>query len=242
MHSTFTLTSFNCKNVKRSVDNIREMCRFSDIIALQETWLLPDEIQYLSTIDRKFSSTGTSAVDTAAGLLRGRPYGGVALLWRSDVFQNVSVIQCNNPRVCAIKIVTNDRPIVVISVYMPTDSPDNLSDFTDCLGTLGPSGEMLNAEKPEGKVAYVLGPRTWRNVIRHMSRGKSPGHDGLSIEHLQYGGAHISRVLSLFCNLCMSHSYLPPDLIKTIVIPVVKNKSGTCRIWATIGRYPWPPL
>ncbi|XP_026736675.1 uncharacterized protein LOC113500168 [Trichoplusia ni] len=183
MHSTFTLTSFNCKNVKRSVDNIREMCRFSDIIALQETWLLPDEIQYLSTIDRKFSSTGTSAVDTAAGLLRGRPYGGVALLWRSDVFQNVSVIQCNNPRVCAIKIVTNDRPIVVISVYMPTDSPDNLSDFTDCLGTLGPSGEMLNAEKPEGKVGLRFRAKDVENVIRHMSRGKSPGHDGLSIEH-----------------------------------------------------------
>ncbi|CAB3239040.1 unnamed protein product [Arctia plantaginis] len=63
-------------------------------------------------------------------------------------------------------------------------------------------------------------------VIRHMTRGKSPGHDGLSIEHLKYAGAHLPDVLALLFNLCIRHSYLPPDLIKTIVVPIVKNKTG----------------
>lgn len=30
----------------------------------------------------------------------------------------------------------------------------------------------------------------------------------------------------MFFSLCIAHSYLPPDLIKTIVVPVVKNKTG----------------
>ncbi|KAF9810794.1 hypothetical protein SFRURICE_014392 [Spodoptera frugiperda] len=70
----------------------------SDIVALQETWLLPHDISFLSEIDPDFGCTGTSAVDTTAGMLRGRPFGGTALLWRKSVFDNVSIVQCDNPR------------------------------------------------------------------------------------------------------------------------------------------------
>jgi hypothetical protein len=37
-----------------------------------------------------------------------------------------------------------------------------------------------------------------RQAIKSMSRGKSPGHDDLSIEHLKYAGCHLHRVLALF--------------------------------------------
>ncbi|CAF4843326.1 unnamed protein product [Pieris macdunnoughi] len=59
-----------------------------------------------------------------------------------------------------------------------------------------------------------------------MSRGKSPGHDGLSIEHIRYAGSHIYRLLAMLYSLCISHAYLPYDLMRTLVIPVVKNKTG----------------
>lgn len=87
--------SFNCKNAKRSVEFIRQLCDLSDIIALQETWLLPEDVPLLNEISDKFSSTGTSAMDTSAGMLRGRPYGGVALLWNKHIFQDVTVVHCN---------------------------------------------------------------------------------------------------------------------------------------------------
>ncbi|CAH2088942.1 unnamed protein product [Euphydryas editha] len=89
-----------------------------------------------TTIDEDFGSTGTSAMDTGAGVITGRPYGGVALLWRTSVFPCVSVVECSNPSICAIKITLNDKPIVVCSVYMPTDCRDNLAEFTDCLSEL----------------------------------------------------------------------------------------------------------
>lgn len=132
----YKFVSFNCKNVKRSVQDIRELCKQSDIIALQETWLLPEEISFLNTISDEFSCTGTSAVDTSAGILRGRPYGGVGLLWRRSLFHDVTVIQCSSPRMCAVKVVVRDKAFLLLNVYMPTDTASNLTDFTDILGMI----------------------------------------------------------------------------------------------------------
>lgn len=114
--STFKIASYNSKNVKRALGDIRRLSDECVLIALQETWLLPEELSYLNTssIDGRFSCTGTSAVDTMAGFLRGRPYGGTALLWKTRVFSSVTVIKCDNPRVCAISINTAASPLEVV--------------------------------------------------------------------------------------------------------------------------------
>ncbi|XP_063382146.1 uncharacterized protein LOC134668635 [Cydia fagiglandana] len=92
---------------------------------------------------------------------------------------------------------------------------------------LGPSqAEVSNAEIKNDRVEPGYTAKQITSTIRSMSRGKSPGHDGLSIEHLQNAGPHISRVLAMFYTLCVRHCYLPEDLMKTIVIPVVKSKTG----------------
>lgn len=63
-------------------------------------------------------------------------------------------------------------------------------------------------------------------AIRDMKGGKSPGHDGLSVEHLRFAGVHLPRVLAMFFNLCIGHTYLPQELMKTIVVPIPKDKTG----------------
>ncbi|XP_073953681.1 uncharacterized protein [Choristoneura fumiferana] len=131
-----TLISYNCKNIRRCIDGVKQLCSDGDVIALQETWLMPHDLSFLDTVHEEFGSTGTSAVDTAAGILRGRPHGGVALLWRKSLFQCVTVIPCANPRVCAIRALTNGSPVVVISVYMPTDMSENILAFIDCLSAI----------------------------------------------------------------------------------------------------------
>lgn len=67
--STISLVTFNYKNVKRSMNCVRSLCKSADIIALQETWLLPHELSYLEDIDPDFSYTGKSSVDTSQGIL-----------------------------------------------------------------------------------------------------------------------------------------------------------------------------
>lgn len=150
---TSKFISFNCKNVHRSIDCVKCLCRDADIIALQETWLLPHDLPTLGTIDDNFAFTGKSAVDTSKGILRGRPYGGVALLWRKSAFPCVSVIECHSVRLTAIRIlIDGGRSVLVISVYMPTDTAENLTEFTDCMSEISALVEVSNSES-----VYVLG-------------------------------------------------------------------------------------
>ncbi|CAH2090409.1 unnamed protein product [Euphydryas editha] len=115
---------FNCKSVKRSVEAVKFLCQSADILALQETWLLPYDIPYLGQIHDDFEYIGKSALDLTAGIFRGRPYGGVAILWRKRVFKSVTVIDCVSPRLLAIKVSLENQFIIVFSVYMPTDSSE----------------------------------------------------------------------------------------------------------------------
>lgn len=120
---------------------------WSDVVALQETWLLPHDIPILNSISPDFEYTGKSAVDTSAGLLRGRPHGGVAILWKKGIFESVSVVDCSSPRLVAITASARGRTMIVFSVYMPTDCPDNLPIFTDVLSEISAtiaSGDMEN--------------------------------------------------------------------------------------------------
>ncbi|CAK1582720.1 unnamed protein product [Parnassius mnemosyne] len=90
-----------------------------------------------------------------------------------------------------------------------------------------PSCESVHdAEIVTDEVGDRISVKEVANIINSMSKGKSPGHDCLSIEHLQYAGPHIHRLLAMFYTTCIRHAYLPPDLMKTIVVPVVKNKTG----------------
>lgn len=59
-----------------------------------------------------------------------------------------------------------------------------------------------------------------------MTRGKSPGYDGLSIEHLKYAGIYLPDILAMFYTVCIGHSYLPADMLRTVVVPIVKSKTG----------------
>lgn len=140
------LSSFNCKNLRTSIECVRKLCGFSDVVALQETWLLPHCIPLLGTISQDFEYTGKSSVDTSTGLLVGRPYGGVAILWRKGMFESVTVLDCNSDRVIAIKVTSDNRSVIIFSVYMPTDKTANLPIFTEVLSEISALGESSDVE------------------------------------------------------------------------------------------------
>ena len=47
MMHTFSITSFNCQDVKNILLSVAEMCNKSHIVFLQKTWLTPDELSIL---------------------------------------------------------------------------------------------------------------------------------------------------------------------------------------------------
>ena len=56
--------------------------------------------------------------------------------------------------------------------------------------------------------------------------GKSAGPEGISAECFKFSNAKIHLLLSLLFSMCLSHGYLPFALIKTTIVPIVKNKFG----------------
>ncbi|XP_073960531.1 uncharacterized protein [Choristoneura fumiferana] len=121
----------------------------------------------------------------------------------------------------------NPKPTLPVSVEgksAPSEIANLFKKHFQVLSPLGRSERVSSA----GSVALTVrfDARDVADVITHMKRGKSPGHDGLSIEHLLHAGGHLPRVLAILFNLCVSHSYLPLNLMKTIVVPIIKNKTG----------------
>ncbi|VVC96778.1 unnamed protein product [Leptidea sinapis] len=86
--------SFICKSLKRSIECVRHLSLSAQVFALQEHSLRENDISELGNINRDFGFFGKPAMDTSKGILRGRPYGGVALLWDNNRFDRASVIPC----------------------------------------------------------------------------------------------------------------------------------------------------
>ncbi len=69
-------------------------------------------------------------------IVLGRPFGGVAILWHKCFYQSVSTIQTASDRMSAIRITTDLRTIIIISVYMPVDygNEQSVEDYITEIG------------------------------------------------------------------------------------------------------------
>ena len=132
------LCTFNCRSVKNCLPDVMNLCRSHDLVLLQEHWLLPHELSLLNSIHPEFLSTGLSAVDVSSGILVGRPYGGTAILYRKSFGDKLSVLRSSESRITSVVIDTDNGPILIINVYMPTNYGDDESyeQYLDCLTKL----------------------------------------------------------------------------------------------------------
>ena len=122
--STLTVSAFNCRSLKSSISEVRELCDTSDLVLLQEHWLLPFELDQLNTLHPDFFAMSKSAVDVHQSILRGRPYGGTAILFRKTLTEYITPVNSDDPRICALKYASSIGPVLFVCVYMPTDMND----------------------------------------------------------------------------------------------------------------------
>jgi exonuclease III len=94
------------------------------VLFLQEVWLSDGQMQELANIDNHFLFNGRSGFDDSE-VLTGRPYGGVAILWRSDLAAKIAVIDTNSKRVCAVRMESDNFKLLFINVYMPYEHGRN---------------------------------------------------------------------------------------------------------------------
>ena len=105
------------------------MCQQFDIIMIQEHWLYPDELSYLSMLSNDFSSFGLSPMPVGETLLSGRPYGGVGIMWHKKLSNCAKIVQFDDNRILGLEIKTNNQTFLFVCIYLPCDCDANYDDY-----------------------------------------------------------------------------------------------------------------
>ena len=62
--------------------------------------------------------------------------------------------------------------------------------------------------------------------IKNLPNGKSPGLDQLMAEHIKFASPRISVLFALLFSSLFVHRIMPLNMIKSVLVPIIKNKSG----------------
>ena len=130
------VSSYNCKSSKRNIGGIARLCENSDIVFLQEHWLFPSDLSSLNNVHQDFMSYGISSIDPSDSLILGRPYGGVAVLWKNDLAQFVNPVSFNDDRIIGLECHINNVKILFLGVYLPYDNKRNFDQYVYYLSKL----------------------------------------------------------------------------------------------------------
>ena len=77
-----------------------------------------------------------------------------------------------------------------------------------------------------GYDSLVITAQEVEREIRSLKSGKAGGMDGVTAEHMKYAGKRLTVTLAICLTMMMSHGYVPENFMKTIIVPLVKNKAG----------------
>ena len=72
----------------------------------------------------------------------------------------------------------------------------------------------------------IITPADISAAIKRLKKGKSVGHDTLAAEHFIYSHPIIYVMLSLLFTSFITHGHMHNSIMKTIIVPLIKNKTG----------------
>ena len=108
----------------------------------------------------------------SAGMLRGRPFGGVCIAWSHDLDHVMNpVSNYRHKRVVAAEMKTKIKSILLISVYMPFyDASNREQCLAETLDTISMIDTLINDHPHHLVIIGLLGAtstQSWQ-VIRHL--------------------------------------------------------------------------
>ncbi|KAK6171867.1 hypothetical protein SNE40_018291 [Patella caerulea] len=113
------------------LEYIQQLCFSYDVVLIQEHWFLAEEMSVFEQQINNVSCHGVSAMDSRH-FISGRPFGGCAILWKSNLLCKVKPVISESKRICAVELSGSAIDILICSVYMPCDST-NPQEFDDTL-------------------------------------------------------------------------------------------------------------
>jgi hypothetical protein len=91
---------------------------------------MKDELAFLNKISENHYAVGITSMDCTDGIIKGRPYGGMGILWKKSIGPNCTIINYSNEsRLMGLEYKTGSHKVLFINVYMPCCSDENLPDF-----------------------------------------------------------------------------------------------------------------
>lgn len=124
------IASFNLRGLRSGLSMLSELCATNSIIALQELWLRPDELDKLDIINSDFSYKACSGMKAAVAnnIISGRPFGGVGFVWHKSLNRYMEFIKCDSDGRCIVfRLKLASKLVLMCNLYMPCS--DNSSEY-----------------------------------------------------------------------------------------------------------------
>ena len=83
------------------------------------------------------------------GYQTGRPYGGLAVLWRKEFTHACTLLNLDDVRLLGVTFDTNLGKMLLVNTYLPYQCADNFEDYCNCLG----------------KIAVIVHEADTRNIV-----------------------------------------------------------------------------
>lgn len=150
--------------------NYLEKClEDSDICAVQEHWLYPDSLHFLSSIHEDFVGWGRCSNDLNLDSVWRRGMGGIALLWRKDFDLAISKLDdMGSDRILVMRLkLGKQNNLFIINVYFPASNSSILKykscidDLEDIINRLHGDGTIIILGDFNGHVGNHLGSRSF---------------------------------------------------------------------------------
>lgn len=130
------VSTYNCQSAKRNFGGIQKLCNESDVVIIQEHWLFPSELSCLNNIHNDFVSFGISSMNPSNDLIVGRPYGGVAVLWKNNLSPFVRPVTYDDDRIIGLEYSCCGVKLLLLGVYLPYDTRNNFDQYVYYLAKL----------------------------------------------------------------------------------------------------------
>lgn len=116
-----------------------------DIMFLQETWLLKTQMQQLSGIHKSYLGDGISGMDEEAGIIQGRRYGGVGILWHKRMAHIIKPYKTKHKRIHGVIMTPHSGiKILMLNLYLPCDNYHQHIASVEYMETLNKVEIILN--------------------------------------------------------------------------------------------------
>ena len=153
MAKSLVVITYNLHGINQGESLLRDFCRNDrpDVFFLQEHWLSSINMNRILNFSDDYHCISASSMESkiSSGILRGRPYGGVAIMFSNDLSSRVSCIATSERYIIARFV-----NIVFINVYAPTTDKNNdqCSELQYMLSSI--SAELIATLQPDDIIIF----------------------------------------------------------------------------------------